>query len=263
MTQAVLDGILPHPGSICIIWVGQAGFLIKMPSGKVIAIDPYLSDSVYELFREEYGYGFKRMTAPLFNPGDVIIDYLFVSHEHGDHLDTDAIEGLMAGGRTALYCNAESREIAVGKQVAQEKITVIEKDTIVDLDEFKVIITSADHGELCANALGFVFDFGFTRVYYSGDTAFNLEALGKAIDMKPEVALLPINGAFGNLNASEAARLAFALQACVCIPHHFWTFPLHAGSEGGPMDAIKSFPKEAPECRLVLLTPGEPFIYPA
>jgi len=259
--KAYMDSIRVKPGSICIVWLGQAGFLLKAPNGKVIAIDPYLTDYVYKLFHKEHGYGFKRMTAPVFRPGDIEIDYLFSSHEHGDHLDVDAVAKLLNNKRTVLFANKESMKIAAEAGVPLDKIKIIRKDMTIDFDEFKLIITTADHGELCRDAMGFIFDFGFVRIYYSGDTAYNKDVLQKAIDVKPEIALLPINGAFGNLNAEEAAKLADDMHSKVCIPHHFWTFPLHKGEKGDPMDAIELFPKFAPDCKLVMLYPGEAYIY--
>jgi L-ascorbate 6-phosphate lactonase len=259
--KAYLDGIEVKPETICVIWLGQAGFLLKTAGGRIIVIDPYLTDYVYKLFKDEHGYGFKRMTAPAFQPGEIEIDYLFSSHEHGDHLDVDAVTVLLDNKKTALFTNKESMKIASDAGVPLEKIRLIRKDMTIDFDEFKLIVTKADHGELCRDAMGFIFDFGFARVYYSGDTSYNRAVLDTAIGMQPEIALLPINGAFGNLNAEEAARLADDLKARVCIPHHFWTFPLHKGEKGDPMDAIEAFPKLAPDCRLVMLYPGEAFIY--
>ncbi len=256
-----LDNIRVSRNNICIIWIGQAGFLIKTPGGKIIAIDPYLTDYVYNLLKKDYGYGFKRMTASVFKPGEIGIDYLFSSHEHGDHLDADAIFELLNNNRTSLYANTESKKIAIQAGVPDQKINLIKKDMEVSFDEFKLIITGADHGEFCNEAFGFMFDFGYVKVYYSGDTCYNSKVLEKAIELKPQVALLPINGAFGNLNAEDAAKLANQMQSKVCLPHHFWTFPLHKGEKGDPIDAIKAFPEYAPDCRLVMLSPGEAFIY--
>ncbi len=235
--------------------------MLKTPGNKIIAIDPYLTDYVYKLLNKEYGYGFKRMTASVFKPGEIDIDYLFSSHEHGDHLDVDAILELLSNRSAMLYANAESKKIAVGTGVPQEKITLIKKDMAISFDEFELVVTAADHGEFCNDAMGFIFDFGFAKVYYSGDTCYNVKVLKKAIDLKPQVALLPINGAFGNLNAEDAAKLANLMQSKVCIPHHFWTFPLHKGEKGDPIDAIKAFPEYAPDCRLIMLSPGEAFMF--
>ena len=109
--KTTLSGLKVEPGSLGIFWLGQAGFLFKTPAGKVIVVDPYLSDYVYKILGKENGNGFKRMTAPLFDPGDIKIDYLFASHEHGDHLDVDAMQLLLKDGRTPLFTNTESARI--------------------------------------------------------------------------------------------------------------------------------------------------------
>ncbi len=247
--------------SLGVFWLGQAGFLFKTPGGKVIVVDPYLSDYVYKILGGEYGNGFKRMTAPLFDPGDIEIDYLFASHEHGDHLDVDALQLLLKDGKTPIYTNTESARIMTEAGAPKKSVHVLHKGETHDFGEFKLTITAADHGDLCPDALGFIFDFGFVRVYYSGDTAYTKTILQQAIDAQPEIVLLPINGAFGNLNAEQAAQFANDLSAKACMPHHFWTFPLHNGDKGSPMDAIEAFPKYAPGCELIMRYPGEAYIY--
>ena len=44
-------------GTAALIWLGQAGFMIKTAGGKIVAIDPYLTDYVYEAFKDEEGLG--------------------------------------------------------------------------------------------------------------------------------------------------------------------------------------------------------------
>ena len=244
-------------GSLALIWLGQAGFLIKTHGGKVIVIDPYLSDFVHESLKDEYGDGFKRMAAPLFEPEDVDIDILLASHEHGDHLDLHALPGIMKNPKTICYTNADSYKLIAEQGIDTERVKTIKVNDSLDMGEFQLHALPCDHGELAPGAMGFLLDFGFTKIYYSGDTAYNLPVLQAAIDAKPTVALLPINGMFGNLGSEEAAKLSADLGASICVPHHFWTFPFHGGD---PMAAIESFKVFAPECRLLLTTPGKPEI---
>jgi len=254
----VFNAMKISENQIGLSWIGQAGFVIKTAS-RTIAIDPYLTNSVYRNFKSECGFGFKRLSPILFEPQDIIFDYLFASHEHGDHLDVDAVLPLTNNGITRLYTNEESAAIAVGLGVPAERIVRLEKGQRLQLDGFSVVIIPADHGDLSPNALGFLFDFGFASIYYSGDTAYNPVMLKVAIDLKPDIALLPINGAFGNLDARTATLLACDLRAKVCIPHHFWTFPMHLGN---PQEAIELFQQFAPACDLVLQTPGDVLLYP-
>ena len=50
--------------------------------------------------------------------------------------------------------------------------------------------------------------------------------------------------------------LAGKLGCKVCVPCHFWTFPLH---HGDPQQIIDSIAEKAPDCELKLLCQGEYF----
>ena len=243
------------PGSVLLYWIGQAGFLIKTADDKLILVDPYLSDAVYNETKEKNGYAFKRMAPALFEADEIEADWIFCSHEHGDHVDPDAIATLAAGAKTTLYTNAPGAGAAKEAGVPADKIHILSSGMNMDFGSFKLTVTAAQHGKFTPGAMGFIFDFGFTKIYYAGDTAYDLETLAPALAAKPEVALLPINGAFGNLNSKEAAMLANDLQAKICVPHHFWTFPRHMGA---PQELIDLMPECAPRCELRMLTPGEP-----
>lgn len=237
---------------IGIVWLGQAGFLLKTPSGKTIMIDPCLTDYTYRSLGDE---GFIRMTVPLFLPGELHADYLFSSHHHADHWDLGALPRLLEED-TLCFANKDSVDAASAYGVNVEPITEIKAGDVLSFGEFQVRVLHCDHGKAAPNAMGFLFDFGYTTVYYSGDTCLNMAALAPAIERKPEIALLPINGAYGNLNAVDAAILAERLESRCCIPHHFWTFPNHNGELGDPQSALIYFPRIAPSCRLAIVTPG-------
>jgi L-ascorbate 6-phosphate lactonase len=244
------------PASVVVFWLGQAGFLLKTADKKLILIDPYLSDSLYDSSKTQNGYAFKRMTPVLFEPDEVNADLIFCSHEHADHLDTGSIAALLKNEGTRLYTNPASVRLAKRAGAPSDRIQTIHRGTELDFGEFRLTALAAQHGDLSPEAMGFLFDFGFIRIYYSGDTAYDLPMLAPALKARPELVLLPINGAYGNLNAVEAAKLANNLGAKVCIPHHFWTFPIHLGS---PQEFIGAMAEYAPGCELHMLTPGEPF----
>lgn len=240
---------------VILYWIGQAGFAFKLPNSKVILIDPYLSDSVYEDTKKESGFAFKRVAPPLFTPEQLSADYLLITHEHGDHLDTGAVKLLSDSALTVSVGNEKVSQILNEIGVQSKKHYIVKAGSVLELPDFTLYTIFADHGELAPGALGFVLDFGFVRVYYSGDTRLNSSVIAQAKAYKPEVALLPINGAFGNLNGTEAMEFAKALGCSECIPHHFWTFPTHYGN---PMEAIQAFGKLGEDCHLRLVTPGEP-----
>ena len=76
---------------------------------------------------------------------------------------------------------------------------------------------------------------------------------------EPEICLLPINGAFGNMNVEEAFLFMEKIHGRILIPHHFWTFPLHLGN---PLELIEmaAQTQEGKKFRIQMLTPGEAFL---
>ncbi len=63
LTRRELEQFSVPPGSITLWWLGQAGFIVKTPAGKLVAIDPYLSNSC-QAIGQEIGVNMERMTPP-------------------------------------------------------------------------------------------------------------------------------------------------------------------------------------------------------
>jgi len=250
----LVSEVRPVSGQAALFWLGQAGFLLKTASGRTIAIDPYFSDHV---MRTENNIGFKRLTPALCEADAIEFDVLLISHEHGDHFDIDAIGDMMKNGKTQVYTNGP---VAAGMEkmgLDMSRVHVLKKGEKVDIGECCLLPVDCDHGDLAPEALGFMLDFGHAKVYYAGDTALSYDRLTVPMEMTPEIAILPINGAFGNLDGYQAAEYAGKLGAKICVPCHFWTFPLH---HGDPQQIIDSIGEKAPGCALKLLCQGEYFM---
>ena len=59
-----LERFCVPPGRITLWWLGQAGFLVKTPAGKLVAIDPYLSNSC-QAIGEQLGFDMDRLVPPV------------------------------------------------------------------------------------------------------------------------------------------------------------------------------------------------------
>lgn len=241
-----------HKNSLGIFWLGQAGFLIKTSEGTLIAIDPYISDLCERLV------GFKRIMLPVLSADKMDVDYLFVSHEHPDHFDTDMLQELKRKNQLKIFGPVECERMAMEIGIQPEGFTLLEENQLVDFGEFTLLPVKADHGELSTDALGFIFDFGFVRVYFAGDTAYSPDKLKRVFESKPEIVLIPINGEYGNLDSAQAARLVKDIGAKVVIPYHYWTFAEHGSN---PLEFKRIVEKEMTEIKLVFLTQGEGYIY--
>ena len=230
---------------VIIYWLAGSGFVFKFASGEIVCVDPYLSDCVERIA------GFRRLSLAPLTAAEMCYDLLLLSHDHPDHLDVDSIEQLVAAnpkGRVAA--GGSCRKTLEQASVAYQPIKAGEKITVGSVE---IDVVEADHGELCPEAVGFILKFNGRSIYWAGDTGLNQKMLAEPIAAKPEIVIPCINGAFGNLNEAEAAKLVGLCNGKKAVPAHFWLFAEHGGDPAKFKDQLA---KEAPQAELVLLTPG-------
>ncbi|MBP6506206.1 MAG: MBL fold metallo-hydrolase [Opitutaceae bacterium] len=217
----------PAAGSVAAWWLGGSGFIFKTPAGRQIWIDPYLSDIVQTMF------GLGRAFPPPLTPAEAEPDIVISTHWHEDHLDPEAIPAIARHRPTAKFImspGAMSHAIPLG--VPKEQITPLVPGGTLDLDGVKLTAIVARHeagvpGWEVPDAFGVILDFGGVRVFHTGDTDYDAR-IHRAVGATPlALATLCINGSVGNMNAHEAALLAWHLNARTVIPHHhlIWERP--------------------------------------
>lgn len=235
-----------------IYWISQAGFIFKTSAGKIVYIDPYLTDWVEKLV------GFKRMMPSLISPEEVAADIVVCTHEHPDHMDTDALEVLVKNPGThfagPFECVKEFRRL--GAQ--PDRCHLLAEGTEVTIEGVELRGVFADHGELAPDALGVILEFGGIKVYHTGDTAYQIEKFKAAIDAHPDVLIPCINGAYGNLDPEEAAQLTKAANPRVSIASHFWMFVEHGGDPGA---FLENCARLAPGVQALVMKPGEKLLF--
>ncbi len=241
---------------LAIFWLAQAGFVFKTPTGKIVYADPYLTDYVQRAL-PEYGLGFKRIMPKLIEPDEVQANFVVSTHSHQDHLDVDALPGLLKNPDIHFIGAPDCRKYYLEGGVPESRFTILHKRETLDLGDFKLTGVEADHGELAPDALGILFDFNGIKVWHVGDTAYRPDLWQDLFKLGVDVILPPINGAFGNLNGTEAAQLAQAAHAKVVVPCHFWMFAQHNGNLGEFLEACKQY---APDVRPLVMTQGECFV---
>jgi L-ascorbate 6-phosphate lactonase len=239
-------------GSLSIFWLGQAGFVFKTSRKKVIYIDPYLSDAAERL------YNFKRIMVSPIDAENVVADLVISTHDHIDHFDTESISKIAEKKNTAFAGPATCISKCKDMKIADDRIFLLDEKTELNFDSFNIFGVPAFHGELAPDAIGVVLDFDGIKVYHAGDTAYMPELMERAIKLKPDILIPPINGKFGNLNADEAARLAHDTGVKIVIPSHFWLFIEHNGDPGAFVEACQKF---APKVQPVIMSQGEQYIY--
>ena len=223
-------------------WFGHAAFAITTPKGKVLLIDPWLSNPM----NPDVKAGKDPLTAV------PKVDYILITHGHRDHVG-DAVEIAKRTGAT-LICNPELAGNLV--KLADFPKERAETDAIMGIGgeiqiadgEVTVAMTPAVHSSSVfnpkagpneperaygGNPAGFVVIVkDGPTIYHSGDTAYfkDMETIGETYSI--DVALLNIGGHFG-MEPKMAARAAQSVRTKLAVPQHFATFPGIAESAAG------------------------------
>jgi L-ascorbate 6-phosphate lactonase len=241
-------------GEVMLCWLGQAGFAIRSAS-VLLVIDPYLS----------------RLAPAPVAAAELTPDLLLVTHSHVDHFDVPAIT-TWAARRTHLIAPAGTVRQAIDgcgwDPLAASVLTPGETIAVGGVELTATFARHSDSGVASAETIGFLVRVGGITIWHAGDTVYDerlrrIAPLG-AIDL----ALLPINGTGGNMNAHEAALLAWQLAVRTALPMHFGMWAdddyTYQGTEPGatldPRVFADTFRRLAGVDRSLLAEVGRPFI---
>lgn len=252
LLQDISDVSLNDP-HVHIWWLGQSGYLIQY-NGKRILLDPYLSDSLTEKYRDS-DKPHVRISERVIDPSLLPpVDVITSSHNHTDHLDAFTINPIL---RNASHCKLiipEANRAFVAQRLGIDPSIPIglnagEHFSIGDI-EFHAIpaahntLEKNNHGQYLY--LGYIIRLGNITIYHSGDTLY-YEGMEEWInEFNPNIALLPINGndparkVAGNLNAEEAVLLAKKCNIKVLIPCHYDLFAFNTADINQFIQAAKN-----------------------
>jgi L-ascorbate metabolism protein UlaG (beta-lactamase superfamily) len=234
------DDIVAFSGALAFWWLGQAGFAFRWHE-KIFLIDPYLSDFLEQKYAGRQPSHRRMMERPL-NIADLPrLDFVFITHRHGDHLDPVTIrrvQELFPEARVVLPAAETTFARGIGLNLSQAFFVKAAQE--LDFrDELLISVLPSAHEEIEQDEngndrfLGFVFSFGDKRIYHSGDCV-PYPGLGNAIrKAKPHVALLPVNGRDrarhslgipGNFTLEEAIGLCRNADVPTMVAHHYGMF---------------------------------------
>ena len=226
----------PAAGAIASWWLGGSGFIFKAHSGRQIWIDPYLSDVVRSMF------GVGRAFPPPITVSEAEPDVVISTHWHEDHLDPGSIPQLARRRPEARFVmppSAMARALSWG--LPRSQIIPFTQGQTLDLGDIKLTAIFARHDVLVAgwevpDALGVVLDFSGVRIFHTGDSEYDARIHRAVAPTKLALATLCINGSGGNMNAHEAALLAWHLDAISLIPHHYLIWEKEQPDPGETLD---------------------------
>jgi L-ascorbate metabolism protein UlaG (beta-lactamase superfamily) len=199
-------------------WLGHASFRLDSPGGKRIYVDPWLTNPKCPDAEKE--------------PDRV--DVIAITHGHGDHVGETVALSQRFKPEIVAIVELKSWLGARGAEVGP--VPGPNKGGTVEAAGCKFTLTNAFHssssddGTYLGEPTGIVIEVeDGTKVYFAGDTCVfgDMQLIGRIY--APDVAVLPIGGHF-TMDPREAAVALELLDTKRCVPCHYGTFPLLAGT---------------------------------
>lgn len=267
--RATPAGVLPsvktdlhalRPDENVLVWFGHSSYFLQV-DGKRILVDPVLSGAASPL----------RFTMPSFAGTDIYtvadfpdLDYLFLSHDHWDHLDYTTIVGLKPKVGKVI-CS-----LGVGAHLERWGYTlsgILEKDwneTVLLDDGFTVHTVPARHfsgrGFVRNRALwtAYVLQTPSLRLFLGGDSGYDTHFVEIGATYGPfDLVMLECgqynrNWKYIHMMPEEVVQAARELRAKRLFPVHWGKFPLAMHAWDEPILRVTAAAKNA----------GMPLVHP-
>jgi L-ascorbate metabolism protein UlaG (beta-lactamase superfamily) len=224
---------------VSVTWLGHASFRVDSPNGKRLYVDPWLDNP----------------KCPEGEKQPERVDLIAVTHGHDDHVGETVDLAKRFG--CPVVALVELRRWLEEQGAEGDMSHAPNKGGTVDVEGIKITLTNAFHsssssdGTYTGEATGLVFEFeNGTKIYFAGDTCVfgDMQLIGRIY--APDVAVLPIGGHF-TMDPREAGVALELLGVKRCIPCHYGTFPLLAGTP-------EELRRQAPQgVEVIELQPGE------
>src|SRR3954468_4073976 len=223
---------------VSVTWLGHASFRVDSPNGKRIYVDPWLDNP----------------KCPDGEKEPERADIVAVTHGHSDHVGS--VVDLSKQFEPEIVAMLELMDWLGNNGAKVGEAPGPNKGGTVEVDGIKFTMVNAFHsGSMPDGSYGGgparvgITVQDRTALYFAGDTCVfgDMQLIGRIYS--PDVAVLPIGGHF-TMDPREAGVALELLGVKRCIPCHYGTFPLLAGTP----DELR---QHAPGVEVIELQPGE------
>lgn len=244
LTEKINKEQLQDDQRLLIWWLGQSGFLVKSRS-LTFVIDPYLSTTLEDITKD-MGPDMKhvRMMPVPVEPEKLSgIDYIFCTHDHGDHYDRASVKALKQGNRNAkLIVPPALKPSLIRDGFLQQDIIAVGTEEMFKTDYLTVTAVAGKHNEFDYSEIygypyvGFIIRMDDICIYHSGDTVLYDKLPDLLKNQHIDIGFMAINGyddvrikaGFqSNFTYQEAAGLAEYAGVCLMIPCHYNMFTVN------------------------------------
>lgn len=191
------DTFLTDSGKEVTITFIKHGSLMLTYEGRHIQVDPVTLFAQYSTFPKA--------------------GYILVTHEHGDHLDAQAIDTLTQAD-TRLILNPSSREIlGKGEEIRNGERLQLTDDILLEAVPAYNTTPGREQYHPRHRDNGYILTIDGLRIYIAGDT----EDIPEMRELKEiDIAFLPVNQPY-TMTVAQAVRAAKMFTPKVLYPYHF------------------------------------------
>lgn len=178
-----------------VVFLKHAGF--KVRGSKTIYIDPYDIPEGAEMDKA---------------------DYVFITHDHFDHMDYKAIRKLATHHTTIVYpegCAFEGEGYATCTLQPEQK-EELDGMTVTTIPAYNLEKDFHPKGIY----VGYIIEMDGVKIYHAGDTDYTPEM--KNIDV--DIALIPVGGKY-TMDVEEAKKALEGINAKYVVPMHYGALP--------------------------------------
>ncbi len=192
------DKIKTASGELEITFIGH-GTLMFRYSGKVIHVDPVSRYADYSEMPK----------------ADIII----ITHEHGDHLDTKAVETLRTKKTKTVLTETCAKNIQGGIVMKNGDVKNVYDLKLEAVPAYNIVHMRSEGNPFHPKSIGngYIITFGDKRVYVAGDTE-NTPEMKKLKDI--DIAFLPMNLPY-TMNPEMVADAVKSFKPKILYPYHF------------------------------------------
>ena len=144
-------------------------------------------------------------------------DVILITHEHGDHLDTEAIEAL-TDDNTLLFLNPASHEkTGWGDTMTNGEQRGLTEDILLEAVPAYNTTPGRERFHPKGNGNGYLLTIEGLRIYIAGDTE-DIPEMAELNDI--DVAFLPVNQPY-TMTVEQCVNATRTIKPKVLIPYHF------------------------------------------
>jgi len=199
MTTTLESDVIPtSAGDLVITFIGHGSLMMNF-NGKIIHIDPYSSLADYSSLPKA--------------------DFVFLTHEHSDHLDKDALAKLSADKTIIVMTELCAAQIEGGIVMRNGESKTFDGLLVEAVAAYNIVHKrpNGDAFHPKGNGNGYILNFGDTRVYVAGDTE-NTPEMKELQNIA--IAFLPMNLPY-TMTPEMVADAVRSFRPRILYPYHF------------------------------------------